>query len=119
MRLALVLVFLLAACTADSPSVPALNAPPLRPTTIAALDSLGAAGPVDASVSGQVTEHAAGARTLVLDDGTALIRVALPEAPPSLVGHRLFVRGVVEDGGAVLRAVEWLYDSTAVSSRSE
>jgi hypothetical protein len=38
-----------------------------------------------------------------------------------LVGQRLFVQGTLrqEDGRPVLDAAEWLYDSTAVSVRSE
>ncbi len=121
MRLASLLVLLLAGCTSDEGALPPLDALDLRTTTISALDSLAAEGPVEVSVGGQVSDAAAGSRALVLDDGTGLVRVRLPETPPDLVGHRLFVRGVVEqeDGQAVLEAVEWLYDSTAVSSRSE
>ena len=118
MRSALLLALLLAGCNRDTVSLPGLDAPDVRTTTVSALDSLRG---TDVSVSGHVIDHAAGARVLVLDDGTGLIRVALPETPPALVGHRLFVRGVVDedDGEPVLGAVEWLYDSTAVSSRSE
>lgn len=88
-------------------------------TTIAALDSLGEQASV--SLSGRVLDHAAGERQLVLDDGTGLVRVRLPEAPPGLVGHRLFVQGALRrDGDAPLvEAAEWLYDSTAISVHSD
>ena len=112
------LALFFSACEPDAARLPTLEAPDLHTTTIAALDSL-AGGEV--SVNGRVLDQVSGERTLVLDDGTGLIRVAMPETPPSLVGHRLFVRGTVEErsGKPVLEAVEWLYDSTAVSVRSD
>ncbi|MEM1043441.1 MAG: hypothetical protein AAGI91_12530 [Bacteroidota bacterium] len=122
MRLSFLLIGTLAlfftACEPDAVPLPVLDVPDLRTTTIAGLDSLAGA---EVSVSGRVLDQPAGTRTLVLDDGTALIRVTLPETPPGLVGHRLFVRGTVsEDGGEpFLDAEEWLYDSTAVSVRSD
>ncbi len=122
MRLSLLLIGSLAlvftGCEPDAGPLPALDAPPLHITTVAALDSLPEA---EVSVNGRVLEQAPRARELVLDDGTGLVRVTMPETPPSLVGHRLFVRGVLRaDGGQpVIEAVEWLYDSTAVSVRSD
>jgi len=88
-----------------------------EPTTVSALDTLSG----EVSINGRVVDQRAGARTLVLDDGTGLIRVDLPEVLPVLVGQRLFVQGTIrrQDGAPVLDAEEWLYDSTAVSVRSE
>lgn len=88
-------------------------------TSIAALDTLAERGSV--SISGRVLDHALGERELVLDDGTGLVRVRLPEDPPGLVGHRLFVSGTLRraDDAPLVEAVEWLYDSTAISIRSD
>jgi hypothetical protein len=116
--LPLCLVFLVAGCNRDADGPADTVASGLAPTTVSALDSL-AEGIV--SINGRVVDQQAGARTLVLDDGTGLVRVDLPEALPVLVGRRLFVQGSLrrEEGGPVLDAQEWLYDSTAVSVRSE
>ena len=122
MRFALLASLLfLAACGSDSP-LPLGNADDdaVTTATVAALDTLiGADGTV--SVNGRVAEHAEGERELVLDDGTGLVRVEIPDDVPSLVGHRLFVRGEVrrDDGAPLLEAVEWLYDSTAISVHSD
>jgi len=92
----------------------------LEVTTADQLDSLAAAGgPV--SVTGTVVEESGDGSPLLLDDGTGLVAVALPDTPPGLTGHRLFARGplVERDGQLVLEAVEWLYDSTAVRVHSE
>ena len=88
-------------------------------TTVAALDTLAERSAV--SLSGRVLDHAAGERELVLDDGTGLVRVRLPEDPPGLVGHRLFVQGALlrDDGTPLVEAAEWLYDSTAISVHSD
>lgn len=120
MRLALlfVLVLLFAGCTRDAETLGGADAADLAPTRVSALDSL-AEGPV--SINGRVIDQTAGSRTLVLDDGTGLVRVELPEVLPVLVGQRLFVQGTLrrDDGQPVLDAAEWLYDSTSVSVRSE
>jgi hypothetical protein len=118
MRLLLfVLPLLLIGCAGDA-DAPTGEAPGLSPTTVSALDSL-SGGTV--SVNGRVIDQHSGSRTLVLDDGTGLVRVELPEELPILVGRRLFVQGTLrrDDGAPVLDAVDWLYDSTAVSVRSE
>ena len=114
-------LFLLAACGGDT-ALPIGNADDdvVLTTTVAALDTLiDADGTV--SINGRVADHATGERSLILDDGTGLVRVEVPEDLPSLVGHRLFVRGAVrgDDGAPVLEAVEWLYDSTAISIHSD
>lgn len=118
MRLTLPLLALLfVGCERDAaPTVDPIKSGP-APTTVSALDTL--SGVV--SINGRVIDQRTGARTLVLDDGTGLVRVELPEVLPVLVGQRLFVQGTVrrEDGAPVLAADEWLYDSTAVSVRSE
>lgn len=87
--------------------------------SIAALDTLGERASV--SINGRVLDHAPGERELVLDDGTGLVRVRLPEDPPGLVGHRLFVHGALRrhDDAPLVEAAEWLYDSTAISVRSD
>jgi len=119
MRFALPLCFalLLVGCERDTAPTLASDISRAESTTISALDSL--AG--DVSINGRVVDQRSGERTLILDDGTGLVRVDLPEALPILVGHRLFVQGTLrrEDDGPVLDAQEWLYDSTAVSVRSE
>lgn len=120
-RLLLVSVLLLAACGDDVPAIlDPTPEPETQPATAAGLDSLAREG-VPASLDGRVVEQELGARRLLLDDGTGLVWVELPEAPPPLVGRRLFVRGplVEDDSALVLRAVEWLYDSTAISVRSD
>lgn len=122
MRLVLLLLLvLLTGCDRTSPKpLVDLGQDMPTPTTISALDSLvGEDGSV--SINGLVTDHVADARELILDDGTGLVRVEIPEDVPGLVGHRLFVRGELqrEDGNPVLRAVEWLYDSTAISVHSD
>ena len=88
-------------------------------TTVAALDTLSERSSV--SLTGRVLDHAPGERELVLDDGTGLVHVRLPEDPPGLVGHRLFVHGALrrDDGAPLVEAVEWLYDSTAISVHSD
>lgn len=120
MRLALpfALALLLAGCTRDADAPAGADTPDLATTTVSALDSLVG---TQVSINGRVIDQRAGSRTLVLDDGTGLIRVALPEALPILVGHRLFVQGTLrrDNGSPVLEAAEWLYDSTAISVRSE
>ena len=118
MRLAVLLLALLfVGCERDT----APNVAPIESgtetTTVSALDTLSG----EVSINGRVVDQRAGARTLVLDDGTGLVRVELPEVLPVLVGQRLFVQGTVrqQEGAPVLDAEEWLYDSTAVSVRSE
>lgn len=117
----LILVVLFAACGEDSP-LPLGKADDevVTPTTVSALDSLADLDGM-VSINGRVSDHAENERELLLDDGTGLVRVRMPEDLPPLVGHRLFVRGTLRrsDGAPVLQAVEWLYDSTAVSVRSD
>jgi hypothetical protein len=86
--------------------------------TATELDSLAAQGAF-VSVSGTVLEQ--DGRDVLLDDGTGLIRVHLPEQPPLMTGHRLLASGRLsdEDGAPRLRAAEWLYDSTAVPVHSD
>lgn len=116
--LLIVLALLLAGCERDIDVLPGADESGLAPTTVSALDSLVGR---TVSINGRVVDQRADTRTLVLDDGTGLIRVTLPEVLPVLVGQRLFVQGTLrrDDGSAVLDAEEWLYDSTAVSVRSE
>jgi hypothetical protein len=114
----LVFALLLAGCNRDGAAPAGDAAGDLAPTTVSALDSL-SGGTV--SVNGRVIDQPRGARSLVLDDGTGLVRVELPEELPDLTGRRLFVQGTLhrKDGHPVLEASDWLYDSTAVSVRSE
>ncbi len=120
MRFALALALLLVGCKRDAVTVTGTDAFDLTTTTVSALDSL-AGSDVQVSVNGQVVDQREGERVITLDDGTGLVRVELPETLPMIVGQRLFVQGTLrrEDGHPVLEAVEWLYDSTAVSVRSE
>jgi hypothetical protein len=118
MRLALILfAVLFVGCERDDAPIDDLIDTDSAPTTVSALDTLSG----EVSINGRVIDQRAGTRTLVLDDGTGLVRVELPETLPILVGQRLFVQGTLrqEDGAPVLDAEEWLYDSTAVSVRSE
>lgn len=122
MRLALplLLVLCLAGCRNDERGPDASGTSNLASTTVSALDSLARAGG-QVSINGRVADQIEGERVLTLDDGTGLVRVELPETLPMLVGQRLFVQGTLrqEDGRPVLDAVEWLYDSTAVSVHSD
>jgi hypothetical protein len=122
---AVLFVFLLAliaaGCGGDAPIVPGLGTDEAtEPASVAALDTLAADQAPMVSLDGTVVDQEVGANWLVLNDGSGLLLVELPEALPDLVGMRLFVRGRPEtrNGDVVLRAVEWLYDSTAVFSRS-
>lgn len=112
------LVFL-AGCRGDGPGlpIPGLEGP-VEPATATALDSLAEAG-ARVSISGTVLEQ--DGTDLLVDDGTGIIRVELPEAPPLMTGHRLLASGRLdmEDGFPRLRAAEWLYDSTAVPVHSD
>ncbi len=109
-----------AACGSDGPLPLGSDDEAVTTTRVSALDSLADEDGM-VSVNGRVADHAEGERELVLDDGTGLVRVEIPEDLPALVGHRLFVRGEVrrDDGAPVLDAVEWLYDSTAISIHSD
>ena len=122
MRLALLtLLIFLAACGDDTRLPLRSDADEATKTaTVSALDSLADEDGL-VSINGRVADHAEGERDLILDDGTGLVRVEIPEDLPSLVGQRLFVRGEVRrnDGEPVLDAVEWLYDSTAISIHSD
>ena len=122
MRLApLALLVFLAACGEDTRLPLGNDADEATTTaTVSALDSLADEDGL-VSINGRVADHAEGERDLILDDGTGLVRVEIPEDLPSLVGQRLFVRGEVrrDDGTPVLDAVEWLYDSTAISIHSD
>lgn len=111
----------LAGCGRDAgpPAPPGLEIErEIEAATALQLDSLAAAG-AQVSVSGTVLEQEG--RLVVLDDGTGLIRVDLPEEPPLMTGQRLLASGhLIDNGGAPrLRATEWLYDSTAVPVRSD
>ncbi|MDX1532231.1 MAG: hypothetical protein R3362_11945 [Rhodothermales bacterium] len=119
-RFAFLALSLLAACGDADVPLATDPADEVATTTVSGLDSLVGRG-VQVSVNGQVVDQEAGERVLTLDDGTGLVLVTLPEAPPMLIGRRLFARGPLDrhDGAVVLEAVEWLYDSTAVSARSE
>ena len=92
-------------------------------TPAAALDSLAGERPVEVSVSGYVAEVPEGGLYLV-DDGTGIARVALPDTiaapPPVRVGSRFLAQGLLRrvDGLPVVEAEEWHYDSTAVPVRS-
>lgn len=93
----------------------------LEVVTADRIDSLAALG-AEVSVTGTVVEEGDARTPLLLDDGTGLVAVRLPEATTGpLTGQRLFARGplVERDGQVVLEAVEWLYDSTAVRVHSE
>lgn len=116
----LLLALLLAGCEREHPLDPAAADDATATTFVSALDSLAEAGGI-VSINGRVSDQAEDTRELVLDDGTGLVRVRLPEEPPVLIGHRLFVRGALrqDDGMPVVEAVEWLYDSTAISIRSD
>lgn len=121
MRVAvLLLVLFFVGCRGGDDAPARTDTLALTTTTVSALDSL-AGSNAQVSVNGQVVDQRPGERVLTLDDGTGLVRVELPEVLPLLVGQRLFVQGTLhqEDGRPVLNAAEWLYDSTAVSVRSE
>jgi len=88
----------------------------------AALDTLAGERPVEVSVSGRVAEPPDG-RHVLLDDGTGLARVVLPDTVEVPVGARFAARGLLrrEDGaagGVFVEAEEWLYDSAAALGRS-
>src|SRR5690606_9779896 len=88
-----------------------------------ALDTLAGERPVEVSVGGHVAEPPAG-RLLLLDDGTGIAYVVLPDtiaaAPPVPVGTRFLAQGLLRriDGLPVDEAEAWYYDSTAVPVRS-
>lgn len=117
---ALLLALLASGCRTDDTLPDAPGEIDLTATTVSALDSLARRGG-QVSVNGRVTDQRQGERVVTLDDGTGLVRVELPEALPMIVGQRLFVQGTLRqvDGSPVLEAAEWLYDSTAVSVRSD
>lgn len=71
------------------------------------------------SVGGTVLEQ--DGRRIVLHDVEGPIHVETPESLPLLTGQRLLVTGsVTRDGDMrLVRATEWLYDSSAVVVRSE
>lgn len=102
----------LAACRPEAPPAPA---------DASALDALARAAPDTAvSVAGVVADPGDG-RTVLLDDGTGTIRVAMPEAVALRLGQRLMAVGRLRrdaDGRIVLDAEEWLYDSTGTSDGS-
>jgi hypothetical protein len=123
MRLALVLLamlLLVSACRRPG-GIPLLSQPEdAQPAFAHDLDGLAEdAGPV--SVSGVVLEQHDEGRLLLVDDGTGLVFVRLPEPTPMIAGLYLSAWGPVERDGErfTVRATEWLYDSTAVPVRSD
>src|SRR5690606_29089000 len=82
----------------------------------AAFDSLAGGRPVEVSGSGHGADPTDG-RLLLLDDGTGVAFVLLPDtlaAPPALpVGTRVLVQGLLRrvDGRPVVEAEQWHYDS--------
>jgi hypothetical protein len=92
-------------------------------TPAAALDTLAGDEPVEVSVAGHVAEATDG-RLLLLDDGTGIAAVRLPDtiaAPtPVPVGTRVLAQGLLrrEDGAPVVLAEEWHYDSPGAPVRS-
>ena len=92
-------------------------------TPAAALDSLAGERPVEVSVTGYVADANDG-RHFLLDDGTGLAFVALPDTiadlQPVRVGTRVMAQGLLRriDGLPVVEAEAWHYDSTAVPVRS-
>lgn len=115
-------VLVLSSCREPSPD---RKRPPLYAgsTPAAALDSLAGDRPVEVSVSGYVADETDG-RVFLLDDGTGLARVALPDtlsAPTPLpVGTRMLAQGLLRRvrGAPLVEAEAWHYDSTAVPVRS-
>jgi hypothetical protein len=96
--------------------------PPERVVDAAALDSLAGERPVEVSVSGRVAEAPDG-RSVLLDDGTGLVRVVLPDTVRVAVGTRFLAQGLLrreagDAGGVYVEAEAWLYDSTAAPVRS-
>ncbi len=118
LSLALAALIVLGGCGEGGLDTPFFSDPDIRSSTATELDSLVADGSW-VSISGKVIEQYEG--ELLVDDGTGLIQVALPEDPPLLTGQWLFAAGSLteRDGLPLLQASEWLYDSTAVTVHSD
>jgi len=113
------LTVLLAGCGKDGLPTPSLlPEAEIEAARATELDSLAAAG-ARVSVSGTVLEQ--DRNELILDEGTGLILIELPEEPPLLTHQHLMAAGRLssENGALRLRATEWLYDSTAVPVHSD
>jgi hypothetical protein len=124
-RLALIISLLLllplAACERAAELAPGFltDDREVMPATAEQADSLAAEG-ARVSITGTVVEQD-GDGLLLVDDGTGLIHIEIPEDMPLLTGHRLLASGVLteRDGAPFLEATEWLYDSTAVPVHSQ
>lgn len=118
----LLLCFPLAACERAADLAPGFltDDREVVPATAVQADSLVAEGGARISITGTVVEQDGDGR-LLIDDGTGLIHVEIPEEMPLLTGHRLLASGTLEerDGIPLLQAHEWLYDSTAVPVHSD
>lgn len=117
--LVIALAMALTACERPASPFSLGGEPEVHPTFVDQLDQL-ADENASVSVSGIVIEQEGdNGRRLVLDDGTGLIWVEMPEPPPPLVGLYFSASGPLErqEHGVVLQAREWLYDSTAVPAR--
>ncbi|MDX1439080.1 MAG: hypothetical protein R3284_04170 [Rubricoccaceae bacterium] len=74
---------------------------------------------VEISITGNTVEPEGGS-VLLLDDGTGVIDVVLPETLLVRVGTRVSAQGILQFDGLrpLLVAQQWYYDSTRVPVRS-
>jgi uncharacterized protein YdeI (BOF family) len=120
-RLLLILSVSLVLLGCESGQAPAIfggGEPDMEAATAHQLDTLSTEAQV--SVSGTVVEQD-GEGIILLDDGTGLVRIELPERPPLLTGQQLLASGTLtqRDGLPLIEATEWHYDSTAVPVHSD